>query len=82
MWHLLIIKGCGRPTIICKGVFFMKELVKVVLPEGCFMGNCSSCVYANWHDKDKYGRVYCEGRYGGYNYAHDRNGCFYYESED
>ncbi len=51
---------------------------KIILPRGIFLGNCSDCVYANWHDKDDYGRVYCDGGYGGYNRPSDRNGCFYY----
>ena len=42
-------------------------------------GNCSDCVYADWNDTDRYGRVYCRGSYGGYNNPSDRNGCFYYK---
>lgn len=44
-----------------------EKIKEIKLPEGCFHGNCSDCVYANWHDKDQYGRVYCQGGYGGYN---------------
>lgn len=57
----------------------MDNQEKIKIPEGCFDGNCSDCVYANWNDKDSYGRVRCEGGYGGYNYPHDRNGCFHYK---
>lgn len=35
-----------------------KKMMAVVLPEGCFYGNCSDCVYADrsdWRD----GEVYC-----------------------
>lgn len=51
---------------------------EIRIPKGCFHGNCSDCVYANWSDKDEYGRVYCQGGYGGYNNPQDRNGCFHY----
>ena len=56
----------------------MKEMLEIRLPEGCFEGNCSNCRYANWNDKDSYGRVRCQGGYGGYNYSDDRNGCFHW----
>ena len=49
-----------------------KEL-KIEIPEGCFEGNCYDCRYADWSDKDQYGRVYCRGSYGGYNKPSDRN---------
>lgn len=52
---------------------------KIKLPKGCFEGNCSDCVYANWYDKDSYGRVKCQGPYGGYNDPDKRNGCFHYK---
>lgn len=52
---------------------------KIQIPVGAFEGNCSDCIYANFRDRDAYGRVKCEGRYGGYNKPEDRNGCFYYE---
>lgn len=51
---------------------------KIEIPKGWFDGNCSDCRYANWQDKDSYGRVYCDGPYGGYNRPSDRNGCFHY----
>ncbi len=57
------------------------ESEKIILPKGCFEGNCSDCLYANWHDKDSYGRVHCDGPYGGYNRPSDRNGCFYYKKD-
>ena len=41
--------------------------------------NCSTCVYANWYDKDSYGRVHCEGPYHGYNRPGDRNGCIHWK---
>lgn len=57
----------------------MKRTQVVEIPEGTFEGNCSDCVYADWNDTDRYGRVYCRGSYGGYNNPSDRNGCFYYK---
>ena len=51
---------------------------KIQIPQGCFKGNCADCRYANWSDKDSYGRVYCEKGYG-YNKPSDRNGCFQFE---
>ena len=59
-----------------------KNIKIIELPEGCFKGNCSDCVYANWNDKDSSGRVYCDGPYGGYNRPGDRNGCFHYKPEN
>ena len=58
-----------------------KKMMAVVLPEGCFYGNCSDCVYADrsdWRD----GEVYClceKGWTHGYNRPSDRNVCAYYE---
>ncbi len=54
----------------------MKNTQIIEIPEGTFEGNCSDCVYADWNDTDRYGRVYCRGSYGGYNNPSDRNGCF------
>ena len=45
----------------------MKSTQTIEIPEGTFEGNCSDCVYADWNDTDRYGRVYCRGSYGGYN---------------
>lgn len=58
-----------------------KDEVKIQIPKGCFEGNCYTCRYADRHDKDQYGRVYCHGGYGGYNDPSDRNGCFYFEED-
>lgn len=55
------------------------EKITIRIPEGCFEGNCSDCIYADWYDKDSYGRVRCNGPYGGYNKPSDRNGCFHYK---
>lgn len=55
-----------------------ERMKEIKIPQGCFHGNCSDCVYADWNDKDQYGRVYCRGGYGGYNNPSDRNGCFHY----
>ena len=59
----------------------MKEVknISIEIPEGCFKGNCYDCRYADWSDKDRYGRVYCRGSYGGYNKPEDRNGCFHFK---
>ena len=35
-----------------------KTTFAIETPEGCFEGNCSDCVHANYRDKDSYGRVY------------------------
>ncbi len=56
-----------------------QEKIKIVIPQGHFEGNCSDCIYANFRDRDDYGRVKCEGGYGGYNKPEDRNGCFHYK---
>lgn len=61
-----------------KNYMDMRLKEKVIIPEGAFEGNCRDCVYADWHDTDSYGRVYCRGSYGGYNKPEDRNGCFHY----
>ena len=54
---------------------------KVVIPQGSFGGNCRDCRYADWSDVDSYGRVYCDGPYGGHNNPSDRNGCFHYKED-
>lgn len=56
-----------------------KEIEKVRIPKGCFNGNCSDCIYADPYDRDSYGRIKCNGPYGGYNKPSDRNGCFHYK---
>ena len=56
-----------------------KQKIVVKIPEGCFEGNCYDCRYADWSDKDQYGRVCCRGGYGGYNKPSDRNGCFHFK---
>lgn len=53
----------------------------IMIPQGHFEGNCSDCMYANFRDRDDYGRVKCEGGYGGYNRPEDRNGCYHYEKK-
>ena len=85
IWSLLKIQSCVWRILknsFCKGDNTMKEEMKrtqvVEIPEGTFEGNCSDCVYADWNDTDRYGRVYCRGSYGGYNNPSDRNGCFHY----
>ena len=58
----------------------MNKIKKIELPKGYFEGNCSDCIYANWNDKDSYGRVKCQNsNWGGYNKPEDRNGCFHYK---
>lgn len=57
-----------------------KQNIQIIqIPEGTFEGNCRDCVYADWNDTDRYGRVYCRVSYGGYNKPEDRNGCFHYK---
>lgn len=55
--------------------------IKIVPGQFCVTKNCSTCRYANWYDKDSYGRVRCNGGYGGYNNPNDRNGCFHWKQE-
>lgn len=55
--------------------------IRIEIPAGCFEGNCSSCQYANYHDKDSQGRVWCDS-FNRYNFSSDRNGCFRYVRED
>lgn len=57
------------------------QTIEIVIPEGCFDGNCYDCRYADFSDKDKYDRVSCCGGYGGYNHPQDRNGCFYFKED-
>ena len=52
---------------------------KIKLPKGEFKGNCSTCSYAKFRDRDSQGRVRCEGGYGGYNHPENRNGCFHWK---
>ena len=41
---------------------------EIKITNGAFCsGNCSDCLYANFRDTDSYGRVRCNGGYGGYN---------------
>lgn len=58
-----------------------KEILKetIVIPKGCFSGDCTDCRYADWSDTDSYGRVYCRGPYGGYNYPKNRSGCIHHK---
>lgn len=52
---------------------------EIKITNGAFCsGNCSDCLYANFRDTDSYGRVRCNGSYGGYNNPQDRNGCFHW----
>lgn len=59
----------------------MDEKKRIALPCGHFevTKNCSTCIFANFRDRDSYGRVRCEGGYGGYNRPDDRNGCFHWK---
>ena len=55
--------------------------IQIEIPEGIsFTNNCCDCRYADWSDKDSYGRVYCNHGYG-YNKPSNRNGCFGYVEE-
>ena len=54
----------------------------IVLPEGCFCGNCMECIYADRSDWNG-DRVYCRCQKGwthGYNRPEDRNGCIWFEA--
>ena len=52
---------------------------EIKITNGAFCsGNCSDCLYANFRDTDSYGRVRCNGGYGGYKNPQDRNGCFHW----
>lgn len=52
---------------------------KILIPEGCFEGNCYSCVYGKPKKMYSDGRVPCTGPCGGYNFPHDKENCTYYE---
>lgn len=42
---------------------------EIKITNGAFCsGNCSDCLYANFRDTDSYGRVRCNGGYGGFDY--------------
>lgn len=59
----------------------VKNACSIVLPEGCFRGNCDDCVYADRSDW-RGDAVYCRCQKGwtsGYNRPSDRNGCIWYE---
>lgn len=56
-----------------------KKKIQILIPKGSFKGDCTDCRFADWSDRDSYGRVYCRGNYGGYNYPKDRSGCFHYK---
>lgn len=52
---------------------------EIKITNGAFCsGNCTDCLYADFRDTDSYGRVRCNGGYGGYNKPQDRNGCFHW----
>ncbi len=52
---------------------------EIKITKGAFCsGNCTDCLYADFRDTDSYGRVRCNGGYGGYNKPQDRNGCFHW----
>lgn len=52
---------------------------EIKITNGAFCsGNCTDCLYADLRDTDSYGRVRCNGGYGGYNKPQDRNGCFHW----
>ncbi|MBR2528058.1 MAG: hypothetical protein IKE58_06295 [Blautia sp.] len=55
-----------------------EQKMTILIPEGCFMGNCTDCRYANWNDTNSQGYPHCDGNYGGYNNPRNRNGCFHY----
>ena len=58
-----------------------RNKIKIELPAGNFSGNCGDCVYANFKDKDRWGRVWCDRRRE-YNFSEDRNGCFQYKRDN
>lgn len=57
-----------------------QKMVQITIPEGCFEGDCSDCIYANLRDRDDRGRIYCENGLG-YVFVKDRSGCFRYEKK-
>lgn len=58
-----------------------QKQVRVVIPEGCFEGNCDSCFYAKKKNRDSEGRLLCKGEPGGYRFSYEENGCKYYISK-
>lgn len=57
-----------------------KKEVKVVIPEGCFEGNCYSCFYAKKKDMDEEGRMLCQREPGRRYFPYEKDGCKYYAS--
>lgn len=55
--------------------------IKIIIPEGCFEGNCYSCFYAKKKSKDSEGRILCKGEPGGHNFPYEKDGCQYYLSK-
>ena len=76
-----------KVNIFQKGRILMDENKKkapvVCLPCGHFeiTKNCNTCRYANRRDRKDDGRIHCDGKYGGYNFPENRNGCFYWEED-
>ena len=53
----------------------------VQLPEGCFMGNCVDCRYADWSE-ERDGMIWCTAPMvlnGGWVKPSSRYGCSYYK---
>lgn len=55
--------------------------VRIIIPKGCFEGNCHSCFYAKKKRKDSEGRIFCKGEPGGHNFPYENDGCQYYVSK-
>ncbi|MBR2528060.1 MAG: hypothetical protein IKE58_06305 [Blautia sp.] len=55
-----------------------EKKMSITIPDGCFMGNCCFCKYADWEDTNEKGYPYCRGLFGGYNEPINRYYCIGY----
>lgn len=54
---------------------------RIIIPGGCFEGNCDSCFYAKKKSRDSEGRLLCKGEPGGYRFPYEEIGCQHYISK-
>lgn len=59
----------------------MQEKCKIIIPEGCFAGNCNSCFFGRKRDMKIDGKILCIGEPGGRNFPYEKDGCRYYISK-
>lgn len=54
------------------------KTTQILIPEGCFEGNCFSCFYARKKDIELDGKMLCKGEPGGRNFPEDKKDCSHY----